>query len=1620
MKKRIIYLGILLMSGLFTKTSAQELQWSLSDGFDYISNTEMHSHLQKSNRTYSIQMVPMIRNNHWLELKNFKLIQKTKGSDPITGNTITTITEFAQGLPLNKNIGTTTRPDYYYFPASYQIGIYFVNNDQVCALASQGGINNDAPLVYKNSDDIPSDGTSGYINNASFDYETALVFDNKTCMDFQISKLGYIPSLDNLTNTTTLVGFKDSREPKSFRYEEIEFEPEEGIRLEREGNTIKYKYKNAVIFSTELDQIQDYNIVVAVYSPFSQSIEELSLNEISCLSVDQLFGLDSNEIIRDEQWLRRTIDSYSYYMRNIWKDFYHSFDYEYSDGYEISSSTYCGCLDSGDQNENFNTACSYDIQGNLKSQRIGYYNNLGRSTQSQSLDIKTAKLWLNQTLYDSQGRAAFQSLSAPTIDNFKFLPNYDFIKSNSVLGNNNYTSSDFENGDLLSPNTVAPTPNTLGWYYSNENTDEPFQDITDRPYSRTIFSTLNPGAVKQTIGGNKINDNWKQGYSFSMPAAQEMYYVFGYDFFESNPAIASAYSGIETVLNDANKQITWLKATKSVVEDVQGNEAVVFSDTDGKTLGAARAGIPENPADEIQYEVVSLIGEQKYVDIHIPKGCGGTASFVGGSASDFKVYNLKTEEPDGNITIPGFYRIEYIGTTGLTKSHSLTYIDKTVSSSIDKIKPVVSDAVGVRYKVNYYDFSLNYYNKASMLNASLQPIGFNANSLTSLSATTSHTENLKTTFVYNSLGQLLSTTSPDEGTANFKYREDGQIRFSQNSKQQELEEFSYTNYDEFGRPVESGVSHGEFDSLNGQDTSVTGSEEQHFTEYDFLSDSNKTHLEAISHTDYHNPSFLASNVATTWNTDENGTIQSQTFYSYDPYGRVKWIVQDMEGLGVKTIDYEYDPVTSQVLKVIYQKHDSNELFVHKYSYNTTQELVQVETSTDNTVFTTHAAYTYYETGALKRVELAEGIQGIDYVYNLAGQLKAINHPNLTSDADPGQDSNDLFGMTLDYYNGDYLRNSNFSLLNSGTDQYNGNIKGMTWKTQLGAVENPFQYTYQYNRNNWLTEANFNSNGNSQAVLPEDLVLESLITTSQDAEATNSIRLIPGFETANNIEFTAKIVENTDGIFGANDYKVYDITYDANGNIQTLNRNKNTENNTNRMDLLRYEYKAEKPNQLKRVKDAVTVQTNANDIKDQVTENNYIYNSIGQLIENVDEGVQYQYNASGLVTKVLYNSNLKVEFFYNDKGFRVQKNTYAADGSTVEKTTHYVRDAAGSALAIYENGTQKELPIYGASRLGIYNKTSSTSVYQLTDHLGNVRAVIAKEANGNAAALVSATDYYPFGMPMPNRQIVGGEPYRYGYQGQEKDPETGKVAFELRMYDPRISRWLTPDPAKEFHSPYLAMGNNPVLMRDIKGDTISVSVREGFLGIFGKKVNLYYENGQYFNRNDNSLYSGRLANADGTYKGFLGKVGGALGELESQQFGNELVDAVASSPINTIIKRGSNRFYAEGRNRVIRWSPGDKSGGLDVNGNTSRSAFVGLGHELAHAFDNSPPPPVWQLSNNLTVSGREIFAGNVENLIRHEHQLPQRQFYGIENGVGVGRYNTNLHNSVHSINNPTLY
>ncbi|MBP1221675.1 hypothetical protein [Flavobacterium sp. 1355] len=64
--------------------------------------------------------------------------------------------------------------------------------------------------------------------------------------------------------------------------------------------------------------------------------------------------------------------------------------------------------------------------------------------------------------------------------------------------------------------------------------------------------------------------------------------------------------------------------------------------------------------------------------------------------------------------------------------------------------------------------------------------------------------------------------------------------------------------------------------------------------------------------------------------------------------------------------------------------------------------------------------------------------------------------------------------------------------------------------------------------------------------------------------------------------------------------------------------------------------------------------------------------------------------------------------------------------------------------------QTDLSIFGLSRLGVYNRATTQSSYEITDHLGNVRAVIRKE--NNIPAIKSFADYYPFGEQITERSV----------------------------------------------------------------------------------------------------------------------------------------------------------------------------------------------------------------------------------------------------------------------------
>ena len=224
----------------------------------------------------------------------------------------------------------------------------------------------------------------------------------------------------------------------------------------------------------------------------------------------------------------------------------------------------------------------------------------------------------------------------------------------------------------------------------------------------------------------------------------------------------------------------------------------------------------------------------------------------------------------------------------------------------------------------------------------------------------------------------------------------------------------------------------------------------------------------------------------------------------------------------------------------------------------------------------------------------------------------------------------------------------------------------------------------------------------------------------------------------------------------------------------------------------------------------------------------------------------------------------ISYGYDPGGNRITKTSTTSSGSTI---SHYVRDAQGNVLAVYQykantlgaltEGDWAEQHLYGSSRLGMlmphvvilpspklngdydgtndHTEDAGNRLFELTNHLGNTLATISDKliplpiAGSTVASynadIVSAQDYYPFGMQMPGRTYLasGSLNYRYGFNGKENDNEVkgvgDQIDYGMRVYDPRIGKFLSVDPLTKnypWYTPYQFAGNKPIWAIDMDG------------------------------------------------------------------------------------------------------------------------------------------------------------------------------------------------------------
>lgn len=694
---------------------------------------------------------------------------------------------------------------------------------------------------------------------------------------------------------------------------------------------------------------------------------------------------------------------------------------------------------------------------------------------------------------------------------------------------------------------------------------------------------------------------------------------------------------------------------------------------------------------------------------------------------------------------------------------------------------------------------------------------------------------------YNSMGQVISQTTPDAGITNYWVDRLGRIVASQNAEQLlpsnggAANRFAYLVYDDLSRIIESGEK---------ESISIL------MPPAGFLSESEKNSFLAgginkqIIQTVYEQPASgpgvttgLPQNnlrkrlAAAIYKSTAAGVAEQVTYYDYDASGNVKTLWQQVVGLGLKRIDYEYGAVSKKVNALRYQDGQSDR-FYYQYSYDAENKLLKSYSGTEAFVTlngtldirslpTTHldAEYKYNRHGSIARMELGQNkVQGVDYIYTLQGWLKGINGHKLDAATDAGGDGQighltnanngrDAMAYSLGYFNGDYkpigqaagtapaFGGVTYTAPTSGTgvSMYNGNIAYST--LALSNVNNGDMaaMTYRFDQLGRLINAKHHALGNPSSWT------------------------------------------NTTGI--SSQYYNEDFTYDANGNITTLKRNGNKPGSL-LMDDLAYTYEAG-TNRLNYVSDAIgeSVYTDgeAKDIGPQ-SPNNYTYDKIGNLKSDAREGIHtITWTAEGRVKTVSRNDNSSVQYMYDAAGNRVRKVRTSSTG--VVLTTVYILDADGNTVALYEDGVRQEQTLYGLSRIGVWKATPQPSrEYELNNHIGTVLATISDQkipvdvgSNGSidyyTADVLSMTDLYASGMQMPGRVFNYASTYRYGFSGKEKDNDIapGDYDFGDRIYDARISRWLSIDKYTNMYpnqSPYSYALNNPLVFKDKDGNWIT--------------------------------------------------------------------------------------------------------------------------------------------------------------------------------------------------------
>jgi RHS repeat-associated protein len=499
-----------------------------------------------------------------------------------------------------------------------------------------------------------------------------------------------------------------------------------------------------------------------------------------------------------------------------------------------------------------------------------------------------------------------------------------------------------------------------------------------------------------------------------------------------------------------------------------------------------------------------------------------------------------------------------------------------------------------------------------------------------------------------------------------------------------------------------------------------------------------------------------------------------TVILYDEKGRPVQVKSKNITGGVDIATTQYSWSGQAIVNVMKQEKAvapaQTSIVVSKMKYDDLGRLIQTDKKIQNTNVNTNALpagyttinkYEYDALGQLKKKKLGNkpgaavgtALANLDYDYNIRGWLLSVNKDYISSSTNSDQ----YFGMQLGYD-----KNASFGAF---TPQYNGNISGTIWKSEGDQQKRKYDFTYD--AVNRLTGADFNQYVSGTGI--------------------------------------AAIFNKTAGI----DFSLSNLSFDANGNIMTMNQTGLKLNTSPTIDQLTYTY-ITNSNKLAKVADGIVTTDNGKlgDFKDGTNTgtDDYSYDINGNLTLDNNKAISsITYNHLNLPLVITVTGKGTIAYTYDAAGNKLKKVTTETGATvpyngtnytavTITTTTTYLggtvfetKTYSNAALSSLQYTDKLQLMGHEEGRIrGLYDNTAAPNTltglaydYMLKDHLGNVRMVLTEEQKTlyYPAATLEGT-YSAAGTAQANSMI--------NYEKQFYNIDNAKVTLET----PGIPSWAT--------------------------------------------------------------------------------------------------------------------------------------------------------------------------------------------------------------------------------------